>query len=173
MDNQKKAIIVLCGIAAAVIILFIMGVSINIPDRPVSADDFDPRDFPVFGFISDILGRFAPKLQENELRQLAFPPRTFRVDPSDEEMRNAEFCVTPLIPQDRNAMTIIHYQASRAEDRFEDLRNQTCTVSVRDTERFPSCCNMIMLQSSGELRFTQIRGNVSVRLRDTELFVID
>ncbi len=174
MSTQKKTILVLGIVALLIIVIFIMGLRCNSKDQAITAENFDPEEFPVFKAISDLLGEFAPKLEREELTG-HFQPGTFRVQPSqeDKDLRNAEFCIDPVSPGDSNAMIVIEYQAAQAEERFADLRTQICTVSVRDTERFPSCCTMPILQSSGQVRFRAIRGRASIRLRENEIIRLE
>lgn len=174
MKNQKKAVFVLGGIAAVVVVIFIAGISTDTQEQPSSAEEFEPQEYPVFGLLSDLLGHFAPQLEFSEIRPLALP-RSFRIFSSqdDHDLRKARFCISPLSGNDSAAMAVIEYRASRADSEFENLEIQICTVSVRNTERFPSCCNIMALRSSGVVSFKSLRGRMAISLRNEELLRLE
>lgn len=163
--NKKNLVIlvlVLLGVIAAA--LFGVGVNFNKSGGGGDAKNFKPPQWAKS--LGKITGPFSPKLEKVDIRQAPGQTLLFRISPSDDKFRKAEFCAENLL-SDKSGQVIVDYACPNAEmdnaELRDQLKQQSCTLAVAVRQE-PQCNSLSVLKEGGALRIVEIKGKVRVKL---------
>ena len=165
MTDQRKAILILVGIVVIVAVIAGVGVSKNSQSGSANSKSFDPDEFPLLKGIGSLLSPFSPKLKKEDLN-LTSTPFLFSIQSSEKDFRKMNLCIKSQHVNELTGTVIVEYRALSAEEKFKDLKKQVCTLSVKNSKRFPSCTNITVLKNSGQIFFRHIQGSVSITFND-------